>query len=148
MTATPATITRTIGQHEITLPVLRSAAQKLRYLREYYEAVERYQALPEEGSLVRHMEAVADLEIACATGILRMLPQGHPWRKGYDANTHQAADEPWRGYGDDLLEVLQAEGIGYDALRSLVEDMLTLGGTSPTAAQVEEARGNSDATQS
>lgn len=143
-----STITVHVGAREITLPILRSTHQKLRYLREYFDCVDAHQRLPEDASLTASLAAVADIEVAVAAGILRMLPPGHDWRKRYEANEYQSSDEPWRDMGADLLELAESEGIGARDLDAALQAMLAAGGESPSTAQVEEERGNSGATPS
>jgi hypothetical protein len=143
-----ATISVRIGEHEIALPILRSTHQKLRYLREYFDAVDAHQKLPKEAPLTASLEAIADVEVAVAAGILRMLPKGHPWRERYDADTYQSSADPWRDMGADLLELAESEGVGARDLDAALQAMLAAAGASPTEAQVEVERGNSDATLS
>jgi hypothetical protein len=143
-----STITVKVGKREIVLPILRSAHQRLRYLREYFAAVEAAARLPDGASVVDRLDIAADVELAIAAGIVRMLTAGHLWRERYEANEYQSAAEPWRGMGADLLELAESEGISAEDLGRALSDMLEAGGDSPTADQVEEARGNSGATLS
>jgi len=142
------TYTAQFGDREIAIPILRSAHQRLRYLREYFEAVQAAGDLDADASMVERLDSAADVELAIAAGIVRLLPAGHPWRARYEANEYQTADEPWRAMGADLLELAESEGIGAGDLGRVLSAMLEAGGESPTADQVEEARGNSDATPS
>lgn len=137
-----------IGAHECPIRIVRSSTQRLACMREWLETTMAYTALPADAPPLQCMAAMADVEMAGAAAFLRLLPKGHALREAYDANAYQSDDEPWRRMGADLIERLEGEGVGVGAVLDAINAMITAGGASPTAEQVEDARGNSDATPS